>query len=262
MDLQLNDKTALITASSGGIGMAIAKRIAADGATTIINARSEASVEKAIGEIRKELPDAKLVSLVADNGTTDGIAKTIEEHPQVDILINNLGVFEAVDFFDLTDEQWDEIFEINVMSGVRLARHYLKQMLDQNSGRIVFISSESGLVPSPEMPHYAMTKTAQLALSRSLAQLTQGTKVTVNSVLPGSTATPGVREFVGNLFPGEPFESAEKRFMQENRPTSLIQRLIEPEEIANLVAFVASPLSSAINGAALRSDGGIVPTIA
>ncbi|EKK00099.1 oxidoreductase, short chain dehydrogenase/reductase family [Rhodopirellula baltica SH28] len=262
MDLRLNDKTALITASSGGIGMAIAKRIAAEGATTIINARSTSSVEKAINEIQKELPDAKLVGLVADNGTAEGIAKTIDEHPDVDILINNLGIFEPVDFFDLSDDQWNEIFEINVMSGVRLARHYLKRMLDHNSGRIVFISSESAIVPSPEMAHYAMTKTAQLTLSRSLAQLTQGTNVTVNSVLPGSTATPGVQKFVGDLFPDEEYETAEKRFMAENRPTSLIQRLIDPDEIASLVAFVSSPLASAINGAALRSDGGIVPTIA
>lgn len=262
MDLQLQDKTALVTASSGGIGLAIAKRFAAEGATTIINGRSESSVNQAIEEVRSQVADAKLLSLAADNGTTDGIEKTINEYPDVDILVNNLGIFEAVDFFDLTDQHWQEIFEINVMSGVRLARHYLRRMLDRNSGRIIFISSESGVVPSPEMAHYAMTKTAQLALSRSLAQLTKGTKVTVNSVLPGSTITPGVREFVSNIFPEEPFDTAEKRFMAENRPSSLIQRLIKPEEIASLVAFTASPLASAINGAALRSDGGIVPTIA
>ncbi|MCC9654505.1 SDR family NAD(P)-dependent oxidoreductase [Rhodopirellula halodulae] len=261
MDLQLHDQTALVTASSGGIGLAIAKRFAKEGATTIINGRSESSVNQAIDDIREEISDAKLIGLVADNGTVDGIAKTIAEHPDVDILVNNLGIFEAVDFFDLTDDQWQEIFEINVMSGVRLARHYLKRMLDRDHGRIIFISSESGVLPAPEMAHYAMTKTAQLTLSRSLAQLTKGSKVTVNSVLPGSTLTPGVREFISDLFPDEPFETIEKRFVKENRPSSLIQRLIKPEEIANLVAFTASPLAAAINGAALRTDGGIVPTI-
>ncbi|NND99878.1 MAG: SDR family oxidoreductase [Pirellulaceae bacterium] len=261
MDLNLNNKTALVTASTGGIGLAIATRIAAEGAKTIVNGRSEASVHKAIEKIRESNPDADVVGLVADNGTVEGVAQTIAEHPQLDILVNNLGIFEAVDFFDLTDEAWQHIFDINVMSGVRLARHYLKQMLDRNTGRIIFISSESGVVPAPEMAHYAMTKSAQLAVSRSLAQLTQGSAVTVNTVMPGSTMTPGVREFVGNLFPGEEFASAEKRFMADNRPTSLIQRLIEPDEIANMVAFVASPLASAINGAPLRVDGGLIPTM-
>jgi 3-oxoacyl-[acyl-carrier protein] reductase len=262
MDLKLNNKTALVTASTGGIGLAIGTRLAAEGATTIINGRSNSSVDKAIKTIRESNPKADLVGLVSDNGTVEGVAQTIAEHPQLDILVNNLGIFEAVDFFDLTDEAWQHIFDINVMSGVRLARHYLKQMLEQNTGRIIFISSESGVVPAPEMPHYAMTKTAQLAVSRSLAQLTKGSAVAVNTVMPGSTLTPGVKEFVSNLFPDEPYESAEKRFMADNRPTSLIQRLIEPEEIANMVAFVASPLASAINGAPIRVDGGLIPTIA
>jgi len=261
MDLNLNNKTALVTASTGGIGLAIATRLAAEGAKTIVNGRSESSVNKAIETIRESNPDADVVGLVADNGTVEGIAQTIAEHPQLDILVNNLGIFEAVDFFDLTDEAWQHIFDINVMSGVRLARHYLKQMLDRNTGRIIFISSESGVVPAPEMAHYAMTKTAQLAVARSLAQLTKGSAVTVNTVMPGSTLTPGVKEFVGNLFPDEEYDSAEKRFMADNRPTSLIQRLIEPDEIANLVAFVASPLASAINGAPLRVDGGLIPTM-
>ncbi|CAL1124907.1 unnamed protein product [Cladocopium goreaui] len=261
MDLQLKNKTALVTASTGGIGLAIAKQLAAEGATTIVNGRSEASVEDGISRIQKNVPDADLIGLAADNGTVTGIEQTIDRHPDVDIVVNNLGIFEAVDFFDTTDEQWLEIFNTNVMSGVRLARHYLEKMLDRNSGRIIFVSSESGVVPSPEMAHYAMTKTAQLSIARSLAQLTKGTAVTVNSVLPGSTRTPGVERFVGELFPDEDFASAERRFVVENRPTSLIQRLIEPEEIANLVAFVASPLASATNGAALRSDGGIIPTI-
>lgn len=261
MDLHIKNQTALVTASTGGIGRAIATRLAAEGATTIVNGRSESTVEQVIAEIRETVPDANLIGLAADDGTADGVAKTIKEHPIVDILVNNLGIFEAVDFFELTDEAWQHIFDVNVMSGVRLTRHYLKGMLERNHGRIVFISSESGVVPSPEMAHYAVTKTAQLALSRSLAQLTRGTAVTVNTVMPGPTKTPGVEDFVGQLFPDEDFVDAEKRFMAENRPDSLLQRLIEPAEIANLVAFVVSPLASAINGAALRSEGGLVPTI-
>ncbi|WP_286177880.1 SDR family NAD(P)-dependent oxidoreductase [Rhodopirellula sp. JC639] len=252
----------MVTASTGGIGLAIATRFAAEGATTIVNGRSESSVNEAMAQIRETASEADLVGLISDNSTPDGIAKTIQTHPDVDVLVNNLGIFEAVDFFDISDEAWQKIFDVNVMSGVRLARHFFKRMLDRNAGRIIFISSESGVVPSPEMAHYAMTKTAQLALARSLAQLSQGTKVTVNSVLPGPTKTPGVEQFVSELFPSQDWAEAEKRFMAENRSLSLIQRLIEPEEIANLVAFVASPLAAAINGAALRSEGGIVPTIA
>lgn len=261
MNLDLNNKTALVTASTGGIGLAIATRLAAEGATTIINGRSESSVNNAIEKLRESEPDADLIGLVSDNGTVDGIARTIDQHPEIDILVNNLGIFEAVDFFDLTDDAWQRFFDINVMSGVRLARHYLKQMLERNTGRIIFINSETGVVPAPEMSHYSMTKAAQLSVSRSLAQLTKGSAVTVNAVMPGTTVTPGVREVIGNLFPDENFDAAEKRFMADDRPTSLIQRLIEPDEIANLVAFVASPLASAINGAPLRIEGGAVPTI-
>lgn len=261
MDLDLKGKTALVTASSGGIGMAIAARLAAEGATTIVNGRSDSSVERAIATIREQAPDSHLVGLAADNGTLDGIEQTLARHPEVDILVINLGIFEEVDFFEITDDQWSQIFEVNVMSGVRLARHYLQRMLDRDSGRIVFISSESGVTPAPEMAHYSMTKTAQLSISRSLAQLTKGTNVTVNSVMPGPTLTPGVEEFVGRLFPTEDADAAQRRFMAENRPLSLIQRLIDPTEIANLVAFVASSRAAAINGAAIRSEGGIVPTI-
>ncbi|WP_425400305.1 SDR family NAD(P)-dependent oxidoreductase [Aeoliella sp.] len=261
MDLGISGKKALVTASTGGIGMAIATQLAAEGTTTIVNGRNEASVENATARIREVLPNAVLVGLAADNSTAEGIAQTVEAHPDVDILVNNLGIFEEIDYFDLTDDAWRHIFEVNVMSGVRLTRHYLKPMLEKNSGRIIFISSESGVTPAPEMAHYSMTKTAQLAISRSLAQLTKGTNVTVNSVLPGPTLTPGVEEFVVGLFPDEDPGTAQRRFMVENRPLSLIQRLIDPAEIANLVAFIASPRAAAINGAALRSEGGIVPTI-
>jgi 3-oxoacyl-[acyl-carrier protein] reductase len=241
MDLQLESKLAL--------------------ATVIVNGRTAASVEATTGDIRKRVPKAKLESLATDNGTAAGTEETIHRFPRVDILINNLGIYEAVGFFDETDQAWQRLFEVNVLSGVRLARHYLKAMLASKSGRIIFIASEAAVTPSPEMAHYSATKTMQLSLSRSLAELTKGTAVTVNTVMPGSTKTEGVAKFVQDIFPGLPPEEAERRFMRENRPTSLLERLIKPKEIADVVTFVSSPLSSAINGAALRVDGGLVRSI-
>ncbi|RYD75730.1 MAG: SDR family oxidoreductase [Verrucomicrobiaceae bacterium] len=261
MNLQLDQKRALVTASSGGIGKAIATSLAREGATVIINGRTSSSVDAAVAEIRSFIPDAKLEKLVADNGSVEGVAETVRQIPEVDILINNLGIYEAVGFFAETDEAWQRLFEVNIMSGVRLARHYLKAMLSKRSGRVIFISSESAISPSPEMAHYAATKTMQLSLSRSLAELTKGTAVTVNAVLPGSTKTEGVDKFVQDIFPELSLEEAGKRFMQENRPTSLIERLIEPKEIADFVTYVSSPLASAINGAALRIDGGLVRSV-
>jgi len=262
MDLGLNGKVALVTASSGGIGLEIARSLAREGATTIVNGRTEASVHKAIAEIRKTAPKAKLLALAADNGTAAGCKASIAKFPKVDILVNNLGTYEAVGFFDETDESWLHLFEVNIMSGVRLSRHYLKGMIERSEGRVVFISSESGLSPAPEMAHYSATKTMQLSISRSLAELTKGTAVTVNTVLPGSTLTEGVEKFVGDLFPGKTTHEAGKQFMKENRPTSLIQRLIDPKEIGDAVAFVVSGKASAINGATLRVDGGLVRHIA
>lgn len=261
MNLELENQLALVTASSGGIGLEIARTLAADGTRVIINGRTAESVDAAISAIRSENPMAKLERLVADNGTVAGVEETVRLFPKIDILVNNLGIYEAVSFFDETDEAWQRLFEVNIMSGVRLARHYLKEMLARKTGRIIFISSEAAISPSPEMAHYAATKTMQLSVSRSLAELTKGTGVTVNTVMPGSTKTPGVAKFVQDLFPSEPIEVAERRFMQENRPTSLIERLIEPAEIARLVTFVSSPLSGAINGAALRIDGGLVRSV-
>ncbi len=261
MNLKLESQLALVTASTGGIGIKIATALAQEGTTVIVNGRSPSSVESAIAEIRIQVPDAKLEGLAADNGTAEGVAETIRRFPKVDILINNLGIYEAVGFFDETDEAWQRLFEVNIMSGVRLARHYLKPMLERKTGRILFVSSESAISPSPEMAHYAATKTMQLSISRSLAELTKGTGVTVNSVLPGSTKTEGVGEFVQDLFPDETPEAAERRFMRENRPTSLLERLIDPQEIADFVTFLSSPLSSAINGAALRVDGGLVRSV-
>ncbi len=258
MDLTLNKKTALVTASSGGIGQEIARYLAREGATVIINGRTSETVVSACDDINSEYPDVKLLRLVADNGSAEGYKKTIKEHSEIDILVNNLGIYEVVDFFDTTDAQWQHLFEVNVLSGVRLSRHYLKGMLSRNSGRIVFISSESAMNPAPEMAHYSATKLMQLSVSRGLAELTKGTNVTVNAILPGSTKTDGVEKFIQDVFPEVDYETAEKRFMKENRPTSLIARLVRPEEIAAFVAFVCSPLASAINGACLRVDGGLI----
>ncbi len=261
MDLKLTGQRALVTASSGGIGLEIARSLAAEGATVIINGRSAESVDKAIAQLKNDLPEAKLEALASDNGTADGAAATIQKFPEVDILVNNLGIYEAVGFFDETDEAWQRLFEVNIMSGVRLARHYLARMLKRNAGRVIFISSESGVNPAPEMAHYSATKTMQLSISRSLAELTKGTKVTVNVVLPGSTKTEGVTKFIGDIFPDLPEAEAERKFVLQNRPSSLIERLIDPSEIGDVVAFVCSPRASAINGAAVRVDGGIVRNI-
>jgi 3-oxoacyl-[acyl-carrier protein] reductase len=261
MNLKFDNQLALVTASTGGIGLEIARSLAREGARAIINGRSASSVDAAIASIRRDVPEAKLERLIADNGAVEGTAETIRQFAHVDILVNNLGIYEAVGFFDETDEAWQRLFEVNILSGVRLARHYLKTMLERKTGRVIFISSEAAISPSPEMAHYAATKTMQLSISRSLAELTKGTAVTVNTILPGSTKTEGVEKFVQDIFPDEAIEEAERRFMRENRPTSLIERLIEPREIADLVTFVSSPLSSAINGAALRIDGGLVRTV-
>jgi 3-oxoacyl-[acyl-carrier protein] reductase len=206
------------------------------------------------------LPEAEFIPLVADNGTEEGCATTCSQLPEVDILVNNLGMYEAVGFFDETDQSWHKLFEINIMSGVRLARHYLKGMLERGHGRVVFISSESGVSPAPEMAHYSATKTMQLGISRSLAELTKGTHVTVNCVLPGPTRTVSVETFLQTVFPGLAPEEAERRFISEHRPTSLINRFIHPHEIGDIVAFLCSPRAAAINGSCIRAEGGLVRT--
>jgi len=261
MNLHLDDKLALVTASTGGIGKEIATALAREGATVIVNGRTFANVDAAIADISALVPGAKLEKLAADNGTAVGTAETFRQFSAVDILINNLGIFEAVGFFDETDDDWRRLFEVNILSGVRLARHYLKAMLAKTIGRVIFIASESAINSAPEMAHYSATKTMQLSVSRSLAELTKGTSVTVNTIMPGSTKTPGVTKFVQDIFPSLSLEEAERRFMRENRPTSLIERLIDPKEIADFVTYVSSPLASAINGAALRIDGGLVRSV-
>lgn len=261
MDLGLQGKLALVTASSGGIGLEIARALAAEGARVAINGRTEESVRKAIADVQAGLPKADLIPLAADNGTAAGCAATIAALPSVDILVNNLGIYEAVGFFDETDEAWQRLFDVNIMSGVRLSRHYLKGMLERGHGRVVFISSESGVNPAPEMAHYSATKTMQLAISRSLAELTKNTGVTVNAVLPGPTRTPGVETFIASIYPSLKGLDAERQFIKENRPTSLIGRLIDPKEIGDTVAFVCSERASAINGAAIRAEGGLVRNV-
>jgi NAD(P)-dependent dehydrogenase (short-subunit alcohol dehydrogenase family) len=261
MDLQLNDKTALVTGSTAGIGLAIARKLAAEGARVIIAGRSRAKLDEALESIRSD--GGHVEGVLADPATAQGAATLLASTPSVDILVNNLGIYEIKNFTDITDEDWRGYFEINVLSGARLARAYFPEMLRKNWGRIIFISSESGLVTPGPMIHYGMTKTAQLAISRGLAEVTRGTRVTVNSVLPGPTRSEGIVDFLKSLAsdPQAPPERIEAEFFAKARPSSLLQRLIEPEEIADLVAYVASPVSSATNGAALRVDGGVVPTI-
>jgi len=262
MDLHLNGKTALVTGSTAGIGLEIARKLAIEGARVIMSGRNQAKLDQAVDSIRRS-GGAHVSGVLADTVPEEGAAALVRSAPDVDILVNNLGIYEIKDFAAITDTDWRRYFEVNVLSGVRLARAYFPGMVERNWGRIIFISSESGLVTPGEMLHYGMTKTAQLAVSRGLAGLTKGTKVTVNSVLPGPTRSEGIIDFLKSLAsdPTAPPEQIEAEFFANGRPSSLLQRMIEPGEIANLVAYVASPLSSATNGAALRVDGGVTPTI-
>jgi len=264
MDLQLTGKSALVTGSTAGIGLAIASRLAAEGAHVKINGRTAHRVSQAIAAIRKANPKASVAGVDADVSDAKGCEKLLAAVPHVDILVNNAGIFEPKPFVEISDADWERFFQTNVMSGVRLSRFFFPKMLRQNWGRIIFISSESGLQIPVEMIHYGMTKTAQLAISRGLAEATVGTGVTVNAVLPGPTSSEGVETFVSDLAKKQNVAPAEfeKQFFKHARPSSLLQRFATPEEVANLVAFVASPLSSATNGASLRVDGGVVRSIA
>jgi NAD(P)-dependent dehydrogenase (short-subunit alcohol dehydrogenase family) len=264
MNIDLSEKTALVTGSTSGIGFAIARGLARSGAEVVINGRSQANVDKAVKAIEQALPKAKLRGVAADVGTAKGCAQLVAAVPTVDILVNNAGIFAPRDFFEITDEEWTTFFEVNLVSGARLSRAYMKDMLQRNWGRIVFISSESGLQIPPEMIHYGVTKTAQLGLSRGLAELTAGTGVTVNSVLPGPTLSEGAQEFVTELGKqsGQSAEQAAISFIKQHRPSSLIQRFASVEEVANMVVYVCSREASATNGAALRVDGGVVRSIA
>jgi NAD(P)-dependent dehydrogenase (short-subunit alcohol dehydrogenase family) len=263
MDLKLTGHTALVSGSTAGIGLAIATTLTQEGVSVIVNGRTAERVNDAIAQIKQTVTDAKLQGVVADLGTQAGASELFEQVPEVDILINNLGIYGSQAFEEISDDEWMKFLEVNVISGVRLSRHYLPLMLNKNWGRIIFVSSESALNIPAEMIHYGVTKTAQLALARGLAETTVGTNVTVNSVLPGPTRSEGVEGFIQGLARDQSITpvQVEKEFFEKTRPSSLIKRFATPEEIAALVAFVASPLSSATNGAALRVDGGLVRSV-
>jgi NAD(P)-dependent dehydrogenase (short-subunit alcohol dehydrogenase family) len=264
MRVDLHGKRAIVTGSTVGIGFAIASGLAEAGAAVVINGRSAQSVEAAKRRLTQTLPQAKIDAVAADLATAEGAAAFIRLAGDADILVNNVGIFEPKPFADITDEDWHRFFDINVMSGVRLSRHHLPAMMKRDWGRIVFISSESGLNIPVEMIHYGMTKTAQLAISRGLAQTAAGTGVTVNAVLPGPTRSEGVVDFLGKMSQGQTLSQAEmeKKLIEEGRPSSIIRRLATPEEVANMVVYVCSPQASATTGAALRVDGGVVQSIA
>lgn len=263
MDLQIHSKKALISGSTVGIGFAIATELAREGAKVVINGRSQKSVDAAVSRLRSLVAGVDVQGVAADLSTAEGCQVLFDACPQADILVNNLGIFDPVPFDAIPDSEWQRFFDVNVMSGVRLARHYVPAMKAANWGRIVFISSESGINTPGEMVHYGMTKSAQLAVSRGLAQSCAGTGVTVNAVLPGPTRSEGVGEFFGKLAAkaGISLDDMERRFFAEGRPTSIIKRMIDPAEVAALVAYVCSARASATTGAALRVEGGIVSAI-
>ncbi len=263
MNLQLSEKKTLVTGSTAGIGFAIARALAREGASVVVTGRTQERVDDAIANVRKEIRDAKISGIAANLATPNGISKCIEAVPTVDVLVNNLGVYEVKPFEQITDDDWNSIIETNFMSGLRLSRHYLSRMKAANWGRIIFISSESAVNIPVEMIHYGVTKTMQVALARGLAETMAGTDVTVNSVLAGPTRSEGVEQFISdmartkNVAPDE----IETEFFRTTRPSSLLQRFATTDEVAALVAFVASPLSSATNCAALRVEGGVLRSI-
>jgi NAD(P)-dependent dehydrogenase (short-subunit alcohol dehydrogenase family) len=257
--MKLSNRLALVTGSTAGIGNAIATSLAREGARVIVNGRSQASVDDAVSKI-KSTAGGPVQGFAGDLSTAAAAEKLMRQHPNIEILVNNIGIFEPKPFEEISDADWKRFFDVNVLSGVRLARLCLPAMRRANWGRIVFISSESAINTPPDMIHYGMTKTAQLAVSRGLAETCAGTSVTVNAVLPGPTHSAGVEEFVHQISGGKPFAEFEKEFFKTIRPSSLLKRFATTEEVANLVTYVCSPLSSATNGAALRVDGGVVQT--
>jgi NAD(P)-dependent dehydrogenase (short-subunit alcohol dehydrogenase family) len=257
MDLSLDGKLALISGSTAGIGLAIATALANEGARVIINGRYQASVDDVVARLRSTAR-GEVQGFAGDLGKAGAAEELARRHPNVEILVNNLGIFEPKAFEDIPDADWQRFFDVNVLSGVRLCRLFLPSMKRANWGRIIFISSESAIQIPVEMIHYGMTKTAQLAVSRGLAEAVAGTGITVNTILPGPTKSRGVEDFVATLAKGKSFEEFEKEFFKTVRPTSLIKRFATPAEVASLVAYIASPLASATTGAVLRADGGVV----
>jgi NAD(P)-dependent dehydrogenase (short-subunit alcohol dehydrogenase family) len=263
MDLGLKDKTAVISGSTAGIGLAVATALASEGASVVVNGRTEARVGAAVRQIREKAKDAHVRGVAADLGTASGVETFLKHAPEADVLVNNLGIFEVKPFLEIPDADWLRLFEVNVLSGVRLARHYLPGMHRKNWGRVIFISSESAVHIPAEMIHYGMTKTAQVAVARGLAESLAGTGVTVNSILAGPTASEGVGFFVQDLARQQGVTPAEveRQFFEKMRPTSLLRRFEKPEEVAAVVTFVASTQGSVINGAAVRADGGVVKSV-
>jgi NAD(P)-dependent dehydrogenase (short-subunit alcohol dehydrogenase family) len=263
MDFGLKGKKAVVSGSTAGIGLAIATALAAEGAKVVVNGRTEARVNAALEKLRQRHKTADLEGVAADLGTASGVDSLVKQIPRADILINNLGIFEPKPFAEIPDADWLRFFEVNVLSGVRLSRHYLPGMLKNNWGRIIFISSESGFQIPAEMVHYGMSKTAQVAVARGLAESVAGTGVTVNSVLPGPTASEGAVGFLDSLAKKSGLSPAEmeKEFFKSARPSSLLKRFETPEEIAAVVTFVASAQSAAISGASVRAEGGVIRSI-
>jgi 3-oxoacyl-[acyl-carrier protein] reductase len=260
MDLQLNDKKALVTGSSAGIGFAIAAGLAREGATVVLNGRGPETLAAARARLLGKVPGAAVETVVADVATAEGCATLIEAVADVDILVNNAATFEMAPFAEIPDAEWSRYFETNVLSGMRLSRHYLDGMLARDDGRILFISTDAAVHMAVEMLPYSVTKTAALALARGLAEMTRGTRVTVNSVMPSATATERMGEMVSGMAgqQGQTPEEFEAAMFQNALPSSLLQRFLEPAEIANLVVYLASPLSSATNGDAVRAEGGVL----
>ncbi len=260
MDFKLDNKRALVTGSTQGIGYAIAKGLAREGASVVLNGRKQEKVDKAVARLADEVPGAKVSGIGADVGTAEGCAALEEALGDVDILINNAGIFEPKPVLEIPDADWQTIFEVNVMSGVRLTRALLPAMLDKGWGRVIFISSESGQNIPAEMVHYGMTKTAQIAIARGFAESFPGSGVTINTVMPGPTRSEGVVDFLDKMGSGEGVDkqTVETNFIKENRPTSLIQRFAEPDEVAHMVVYLCSEQASATTGAPIRAEGGLL----
>jgi NAD(P)-dependent dehydrogenase (short-subunit alcohol dehydrogenase family) len=261
MDLQLAGKKVLVTGSTAGIGFATARGFAAEAALVVVNGRTQERVDAAIAKIRKSHPKADVSGVASDVSNAAGCAKLIQALPRVDVLVNNMGIFEPKPFEQIPDEDWFRFFEANVMSGVRLSRHYLSGMREKNWGRIVFVSSESAAQTPVEMVHYGMTKTAQVAVARGIAETVAGTGITVNSVLAGPTRSEGVETFIAQMGAGSDSAAFEKEFFKTIRPSSLLKRFETIDEVANMIVYLGSPLASATTGSALRVEGGVVRAI-